>query len=211
MEIVKINNLVKSFGEHKVIDNLNLKIEENKMVAIVGSSGKGKSTLLNIIGLIEPYDKGRVSICGHSALKPNTEKSAKVIRENISYLFQNYALLDNETVEVNLLIALKYINITKAQQKIKIKESLEKVGLKGYEKRKIYTLSGGEQQRVAIARLFINPKKLILADEPTGSLDTDNRNKILGYLTEMKNNGSTIIVVTHDEYVGDYCDLKISL
>jgi putative bacteriocin ABC transporter len=211
MALIELKNIVKSYGDHKVLDNINFTVNEGDMTAIVGASGKGKSTFMNIVGLIEKYDSGELIICGEKKIYPNTKKSAKMIRDNISYLFQNFALVDNETVEQNLMLAMNYLNISNSAKKNKISNSLNEVGLSGYEKRKIFTLSGGEQQRVAIARLFVNPKKLILADEPTGSLDPLNRNTILEYLKKLNQNGSTILIVTHDESIADLCDKKLVL
>lgn len=211
MNIIEIKNLTKSYGDNVILDKLNLEFEENKMIAIVGSSGKGKSTLLNIIGFIEEQDSGTIKVCGYSDIKPNTAKSAKIIRNNINYLFQNFALLDNETVKDNLLISLKYINLSKAEKLSRISDCLKKVGLLKFENRKIFTLSGGEQQRVAISRLFLNKKKIILADEPTGSLDKVNSDIIMQYLSELNKEGCTIIIVTHDLRIAEKCDYTIEL
>ena len=209
MSLIEVKNICKSYGEHKIFDKLSFDIDENDMIAILGASGKGKSTLLNIIGLIENYDSGDLIICGEKDIKPNSKKSSKMIRNNISYLFQNFALVDNETVFQNLMYALKYVDISEKEKKSVIRKSLEDVGLSGYEKRKVFTLSGGEQQRIVIARLFVNPKKIILADEPTGSLDSHNRDSVMKYLRTLNEKGSTIVIVTHDEKVGDFCDRKI--
>lgn len=211
MAIIELHKIVKKYGNHKVLDNIDISIQEGSMTAIVGESGKGKSTIMNIIGLIENYDEGELIICGKSKIKPDTRQASKMIRENISYLFQNFALIDNETVEANLMLALNYVNISKAEKAKKISTALKEVKLQGYEKRKVFTLSGGEQQRVAIARLLINPKKIVLADEPTGSLDSENRNSVLQYLERLNKNGSTIVIVTHDNYVADFCSTKIVL
>jgi len=209
MSLIEVKNICKSYGEHKILDKLSFEIDDSNMIAILGASGKGKSTLLNIIGLIESYDSGDLIICGEKDIKPNSKKSAKMIRNNISYLFQNFALVDNETVFQNLMFALKYVDISEKEKKSVIRKSLEEVGLSGYEKRKVFTLSGGEQQRIAIARLFVNPKKIILADEPTGSLDSYNRDSVMKYLRALNEKGSTILIVTHDEKIGDFCDRKI--
>lgn len=211
MYAVELANVTKSYGSKKIFSDFNLQVQPGEMVAITGSSGAGKSTLLNMIGLIEPFDSGKLVICGKSNIKPNTSKAAKVIRENISYLFQNFALVDNESVENNLDMALKYTDLSKVQKQKLIAKTLVDVGLPNYEKQKIFTLSGGEQQRVAIARVLVHPKALVLADEPTGSLDPNNRDIVLGFLSRLNQKGSTVIVVTHDPYVAGYCKRKISL
>lgn len=211
MSMIKINNLTKKFGRKSILTNFNLNIENGEMVAIIGSSGTGKSTLLNIIGLIDSFDSGEMYICGKSKIKPNTNLSSKIIRENISYLFQNYALVDNETVEYNLKMALKYIKLSNQEKVLLIKNTLIDVGLEGYEKQKIFTLSGGEQQRVAIARVLVNRKNIILADEPSGSLDPKNRDIILSFIKKLNKKGSTVIIATHDQIVAEQCDRIITI
>ncbi|NLK95690.1 MAG: ABC transporter ATP-binding protein [Clostridiales bacterium] len=209
--MIYINNITKSFGNKKVLENFSLKIEQGEFVGIMGSSGKGKSTLLNIIGSLESCDAGEIIIDGMKNVKPNSAKSRIVLRNIIGYLFQNFALIDNETVMNNLVIALKYTGLSKKQKKEEIKRALTFVGLEGFEKNKIYELSGGEQQRVAIARLFLKPSKIILADEPTGSLDEDNANKIIEFLKKLNEKGKTIVIVTHDKRACKYCNRIVNL
>ena len=134
-----------------------------------------------------------------------------LIRTKIGYLFQNFALIDTETVLYNLMIAMKYTKYTKSEKIKRISDSLAAVNLSGYEKKLIYTLSGGEQQRVAVARLMLKPSEIILADEPTGSLDSENRNEIITLLKRLNNDGKTVIVVSHDEYVVKMADRIIEI
>ena len=134
--------------------------------------------------------------------------ATKLIREEIGYLFQNFALVDEESVNYNLKLALKYVKGNKMHI---IENALEEVGLSGYGNKKIYQLSGGEQQRVALARIIVKPSKIILADEPTGSLDEQNRDIVLNMLRKMQQQGKTIVIVTHDNYIADKCDRVISL
>lgn len=211
MSIIELENVSKTYGEKKVLDNISLEINEGELVAITGESGKGKSTILNILGLLETIDSGQVLICGQGNLKPNSGKATKVLRTTISYLFQNFALIDEETVNNNLLIALKYVKGTKKEKLNKISEALKIVGLEGFEKRKVYELSGGEQQRVAIARIMLKPSKIVLADEPTGSLDEVNRDKIFALLKGINKEGKTVIIVTHDKDLASKCNKVISL
>lgn len=208
-EIVKLINVTKQFGSHTIFKNLNLSIEENDFIAIIGKSGKGKTTLLNMIGCIEPITSGEINICGIKNPNVNKKTGNTLLRNKISFLFQNYALVDDENVNFNLDIALKFIKVTKSEKYKLKKDALNMVGLSGYESRKIYELSGGEQQRVAIARAMLKPSKIILADEPTGSLDPENRDIVLKLLGQMNNMGKTIIVVTHDSTVANYCKRKI--
>lgn len=209
-DIIELKAISKSYDKN-IINNLSIKIKENEMVAIVGQSGKGKSTLLNIIGLLENADSGEVIIDDRKNIKANSNEATKIIREKISYLFQNFALVEQETVYENLKIALKYVKISNNEKEKLIKSALKSVDLEGYEKRKIFELSGGEQQRVAIARVILKPSKIVLADEPTGSLDSKNRDKVLELLKKMNKDGKTIVIVTHDNQLASNCDRSIEL
>lgn len=211
MGIIELKNINKAYENHKVLDDFSLSINEGEMVAITGTSGVGKSTVLNIIGLLENFDSGEYIIDGQKNIKANSRKSVKVLRNTINYLFQNFALIDEESVEYNLELALKYVKACKTEKKNLLNNALEKVGLVGYEKRKIYELSGGEQQRVAIARCMLKPAKIILADEPTGSLDETNVKLVLDLLKSLNKKGLTVIAVTHDKFVASNCSREISL
>ena len=207
--IIRIENMNKSFKDVEIFKDLNLKIKRNSFTIISGNSGSGKSTLLNIIGLLDTKDKGDMYIFQEKNVKPFSKKSEYLLREKIGYLFQNYALVDNESVEYNLKIALENVNTNNKGELIS--DALNKVGLKGYEKKMIYKCSGGEQQRIAIARLLLKPCELILADEPTGSLDHDNKMLVVSLLQKMHKEGKTIIIVTHDEELMGIGDNHISL
>ena len=184
---------------------------EGEMIAIMGPSGCGKSTLLNIIGLIETFEAGEYTLFEKKNVKVNTDESAILIRNHINYLFQNFALIDEDSVEENLMIALRYVKLTKEEKKKKIEEVLEKLNMEKYLKAKINELSGGQQQRIAIARVMLKPCDLILADEPTGSLDEDNKLMIMSLLKELNEQEKTIIIVTHDPEVGNMCQRVINL
>lgn len=192
--MISLINISKKFKDKSVIDKLNLKVSKGEFIAITGNSGSGKTTLLNIMGLLEKPDSGDVVING--VKNPNGKQVRILQRDFYGYLFQNYALIENETVESNLKIALKYqknINHTE-----KINEALESVGLKGHNKKKIYELSGGEQQRVALARVILKKCEIIFADEPTGNLDKENRDIVFEILKRLNDEGKTIVFVTHD-------------
>ncbi|KEI08649.1 bacteriocin ABC transporter ATP-binding protein [Clostridium sp. K25] len=208
-EIIKLVNVKKKFGSHAIFENLNLNVEENDFVAIVGKSGKGKTTLLNMIGCIEPITSGEINVCGIKNPNINKKSGSQLLRNKISFLFQNYALVDDETVNFNLDIALRFTKSSKSEKATLKKDALKMVGLSGYESRKVYELSGGEQQRIAIARAILKPSNLVLADEPTGSLDPENTDIVLKLLSKMNEMGKTIMVVTHDSTVADYCKRKI--
>ena len=207
--VIEIKNINKNYGNKYLFKNLNFSIKKGEMIAITGASGSGKSTLLNIIGLIDKPNSGEVSICGNKNPYDKEKIKLNLFRNNIGYLFQNYALVDNYTVSKNLDIALEYV---KGKDKKKLKEeALDKVGLLDKLNNKVFELSGGEQQRVALARLILKENDIILADEPTGSLDEDNKAIILRLLKELNNEGKTVVVVTHDKVVADMCDREINI
>lgn len=205
--MIEIKNLNKKFNDKVIFNNLNLTIEDGEMLAISGASGSGETTLLNILGKLDKEYDGNI-IIDNKNLKTITQTN--YLRNTIGYLFQNYALADNLTVTRNLDFSLKYSDDKSLEAK---ENALEMVGLdpKEYLNKKIYTLSGGEQQRVALARLFLKPCSIILADEPTGSLDVKNRDVVLEILRKMNEHGKTVIVVTHDPYVLTVCDRVIKI
>ena len=205
--MIEIKNLNKKFNDKVIFNNLNLTIEDGEMLAISGASGSGKTTLLNILGKLDKEYDGNI-IIDNKNLKTITQTN--YLRNTIGYLFQNYALADNLTVTRNLDFSLKYSDDKSLEAK---ENALEMVGLdpKEYLNKKIYTLSGGEQQRVALARLFLKPCSIILADEPTGSLDVKNIDVVLEILRKMNEHGKTVIVVTHDSYVLTVCDRVIKI
>jgi putative bacteriocin export ABC transporter, lactococcin 972 group len=209
--IIELKNIRKTYGDHVVLDDFNLSVEKGKMVALVGKSGSGKTTVLNIMGLLEKPDSGTVIVCGNTNVLPNSAKSVSILRNKIGYLFQNFALIDNETIGDNLEIPLIYSKKGKpGKDKLK-KEALIRVGLSNSLNQKVSELSGGEQQRVSIARILLKPCEIILADEPTGSLDKENGNKVLELLKTLNKEGKTVVIVTHDLYVSDLCDVTITL
>jgi len=209
--MIKLENITKTIGKKVILENLSLKINQGDLVAIVGKSGSGKSTLLNLLGLIDGDYSGYYEIFGQTNVPVNSAKSQAIIREHISYLFQNFALIDNETVEYNLMLALKYVKLSKKDKVKKIEEILERVGLSSTLHQKVSELSGGEQQRIAVARAILKPSQLLLADEPTGSLDPENRDLVLNFLLDMNKEGKTVIIVTHDAYVAEQCHRVIEL
>lgn len=204
--MIEIKKVSKTFGEKIVFTNLSYKINDGDMLGIVGRSGCGKSTLLNIIGLLDFDYTGEVLFDGKDVAMLKEKQVNQYIRNNINYLFQNYALIDNETVEYNLLLALEYEKIPLRKKKEMISEVLESVGLSSYNNKKVYTLSGGEQQRVALARIMLKKGNIILADEPTGNLDEANARKVMKILKELNKQGKTIIMVTHNEQLAQECD-----
>ena len=195
--VISIQGLEKNFCKKTVFSGFSLEIPEGSFTVISGASGSGKSTLLNIIGLLEKKGKGETVHFGQKNIKPFSTKATNLLKDKIGYLFQNYALVDNATVEYNLKLAMEGHDTSKENNRVK--EVLEAVGLAGFEKKKVYQCSGGEQQRVAIARLMLKPCELILADEPTGSLDHENKMKVVDLLKGFQRAGKTVVLVTHDE------------
>lgn len=194
--IVKLENIYKDFGSHRVLDDINLQINDGEFIIITGKSGSGKSTLCNIIGLLDQPTSGKVYIDDKLITYKNKE-IAHLLRYKISYLFQNFALIDNQTVGYNLSL-IYHTNKEKKKMKSKIEESLKLFGLEGYYNKKVYECSGGEQQRIAIVRTFLKEGNLIICDEPTGSLDEENKKIVMKELIDLHKSGKTIIMVTHD-------------
>ncbi|MFJ8527504.1 putative bacteriocin export ABC transporter [Bacillus sp. NPDC094106] len=192
--MIELKQIHKQFHDKKILEDFHLKIETGDFIAIVGESGSGKTTLLNIIGLLEKADSGDIVIDGQ--INPNAKQTLLLQRNHFGYLFQNYALIENETVETNLKIALKYQK--QVNKKEQIQQALKEVSLPGYEKKKIFELSGGEQQRIALARVILKKCDYIFADEPTGNLDRKNRDQVFDILKKMNDEGKTILFVTHD-------------
>lgn len=211
MEIINIKNLNKAYGKHQLFQDFNLTIQSGEFVLLKGKSGCGKSTLLNMIGLLEKMDQGEYTLFDQKNIQPNTKESKLLLRNKISFIFQNFALMDDDTVENNLLIALEYTSLSKQEKQIKIDEVLKQVQLEGMSKQKIYTLSGGQQQRVALARCLLKPSELVLADEPTAALDQENKQIVLDLLCTLQKLGKTVIVASHDDNFDSYCSRMIEL
>lgn len=208
--VVVMKNISKMYEKQSVISNFNLEVEKGECVAIIGESGSGKSTILNIIGLLETYQSGALYLFNDSGIKAHSKKARSFFKDKVGYIFQNFALIEDQRVIDNLKLS-----ITPKDRKKNINETiikaLEKVGLKGYENKFVFQLSGGEQQRVAIARLFLKPCELVLADEPTGSLDEKNKALVLDLLQMLRDEGKTIIMVTHDKEVAAWCDCTVEI
>ncbi len=192
--MIEGKNITKRFGGQVLFDGFNFVIEDGEFVCFSGVSGAGKTTLLNIIGLLEPLDGGELLINGIE-YKTNRQR-LQYFRTEVGFLFQNFALIENKTVEQNLEIVSK-----QNRTEFSIMEALEKVGLHEKLHSKVYTLSGGEQQRIALARLFLKKCNIILADEPTGSLDKRNAEMVMDILYDLNQRGKTVILVTHDEQI----------
>lgn len=198
---IDLLNVSKSFGSKKIFTDLNLIFESGKSYALIGGSGSGKSTLLNIIGRLEKIDSGNVLVDKQDIWKI---KERTFFKNTVGYVFQNYSLIDNKTVYDNLSLITK--------EKKTITDVLEKVGLSSdYLHQKIYELSGGQAQRVAIARMLMKPRKIILADEPTGALDGEIGKEIIRLLLNEIAEDKYVIIATHDPAVYNEVDVIIDM
>lgn len=199
MKILEINNLYKSFNTKEVLNNINLDVYESEVLALIGPSGAGKSTLLRIIGGLEYADSGSIKIFDNYIMQNGKYKKAKEIKDiykDISYIFQDFNLFDNMNVEKNVSLALKFRKVENADDIVK--GVLEKLSILDKIDSFPNTLSGGEKQRVAIARALATSPKLILFDEPTSALDVESIQGLVYTINEMKKQGITMIIVTHD-------------
>ncbi|MDR0499671.1 MAG: putative bacteriocin export ABC transporter [Coriobacteriales bacterium] len=208
---ISMKGITKAYGKNVILADFSLNVQQGEMIALQGVSGSGKSTILNICGLIENFDKGQLMLFEKKAPVPNSSAAQKFIRNEINYLFQNFALIENLTVEKNLLIALRYAKSSASEKARQISKALDRVGLNGYAKRVVFELSGGEQQRVSLARSVVKPARLLLADEPTGSLDQGNRDIVLDLLKDINRQGKTVVLVTHDVEVAAVCSRTVLL
>ena len=198
---IDLLNVSKSFGSKKIFTDLNLIFESGKSYALIGGSGSGKSTLLNIIGRLEKIDSGNVLVDEQDIWKI---KERTFFKNTVGYVFQNYSLIENKTVYDNLKLITK--------DKKTITDVLEKVGLSSdYLHQKIYELSGGQAQRVAIARMLMKPRKIILADEPTGALDGEIGKEIIRLLLNERDEDKYVIIATHDPAVYNEVDVIIDM
>lgn len=192
--MIQVKNVTKKFGERELFSNFNISIDKGEFVIFSGISGCGKTTLLNMIGAIESIDSGEILVDNIDITKKKNQLN--YYRTKVGFLFQNFALVENKTVSENLRLVKK-----NCKADISIEEALKIVGLKDKLDSKVYTLSGGEQQRIALARLLIKKCDIILADEPTGSLDKGNAEIVFNILKKFNDMGKTVIIVTHDEEI----------
>ena len=209
---LQVDALNKSFGSNTVLHNISFEIESGESVALVGPSGCGKSTLLNIIGLLETLDSGTINLEGKTYPSINSKKATLMRRTEINYLFQSFALINDWKVSKNLSLALQYTKLSKQEQERLIRTALENYGIGEKFDAVVNELSGGEKQSVAIARAMIKPGNLILADEPTGSLDKAMATIVIDSLLDSVHaNHKTLLMVTHDMGIAQRCDRIIEL
>ena len=208
--MIKVSNIEKSFGDLKVLRGVSLEVEKGEIVSIVGASGAGKTTLLQIIGTLLPADGGEVEINGTKLFALNERRTAEFRNRHIGFVFQFHNLLPEFSALENVMMPALIGGAKRKEAKQRALELLSAVGLSERAEHKPAQLSGGEQQRVAIARALMNKPSVLLADEPTGNLDTHNRDEIQRLLFEVREKfGQTIVMVTHDERLAEMADRKI--
>jgi putative ABC transport system ATP-binding protein len=213
--MIKINNLNRVFRtldlETTALSNINLTVNQGEFVAIMGPSGCGKSTLLSILGMLDSPTSGRFEFSGNDIARYSEKQLANLRKASIGFVFQSFNLIDELTVYENVELPLQYQKISKGERKERVEAILKRVGIDHRADHLPQQLSGGQQQRVAVARaLVINPK-LILADEPTGNLDSKNGDEVMTMLRELNKAGTTVIMVTHSEKEGNYANRLVRL
>ena len=213
--LIKIKNLTKNFINNKlvvrVLKNLNLELEMGNIVALIGPSGSGKSTLLHLIALLDKPTTGNISILGKETFNITEDEKNKIIRDNISIIFQNNNLLSDFTAIENVAMPLIIRNNSYSDSIQKAEKFLKKVNLGHRLSHFPSDLSGGEQQRVAIARSLIADTKIILADEPTGNLDVKNSNEVFSYFLKLKQKNKIILIATHNREIAKKADYTLSI
>jgi putative ABC transport system ATP-binding protein len=213
--MLKLHNLSRVYQTDEVetlaLQNVNIEIEKGEFVSIMGPSGCGKSTLLNIIGLLDSPSEGEYWFMGEDVAGYGESKLSNIRKSNIGFIFQNFNLIDELTVAENIELALLYHNIPAKERAQRVAAVMDKVGIAHRAKHRPSQLSGGQQQRVAVARAVVGDQSLILADEPTGNLDSAHGQEVMEMLQQLNNEGTTIIMVTHSPAHADYARRTINL
>jgi len=208
MSLLEIKNVSKIYGSLKALDNVSLNVDKGEWVAIMGPSGSGKSTMMNIIGALDKATSGEVLLDGDDIAKVSAKELTSIRRDKIGLIFQQFHLINYLSAVENVMVAQYYHSIPDEKEAL---EALRRVGLEERAKHLPSQLSGGEQQRVCIARALINSPEIILADEPTGNLDEANENIVLDIFKQLHEEGRTLIVVTHDPEVAEVAQRTVVL
>lgn len=214
--MIKIDNIIKVYNpkksnEFEALHSVSCEIADGEMVAIIGKSGAGKSTLLHILACIDNYQNGQYTIDGTLVKNLSEKQYAKIRNEKIGMVMQDFALVEDFTVIENVLIPLNFSRKKIKNKKEKALAALKSVGIKELAKKPCNNLSGGQKQRVAIARAIVNEPSMILADEPTGALDTKTSAEIMELFKFLNKQGRTVVIVTHDPKVAEQCDRVIEI
>lgn len=214
--MIKLNNIVKVYNpkkanEFKALHEVSCEIQDGEMVAVIGQSGAGKSTLLHILACIDSYQKGEYVIDGTLVKNLSERQYAKIRNEKIGMVMQDFALVEDFTALENVMIPLNFSKRKIKGKKEKALSALKSVGIEDLAKKPCNKLSGGQKQRVAIARAIVNGPSMILADEPTGALDTKTSEEIMELFKSLNKEGKTIVIVTHDPKVANQCDRIIEI
>jgi len=213
--MIRSANLKKIYTTDEVettaLNNVNIEIQQGEFVSIMGPSGCGKSTLLNILGLLDNPSDGELYFLDHEVAKYSERQRALLRKENIGFVFQSFNLIDELTVTENVELPLLYLGVNSADRKEKVNEALERMEIMHRANHFPQQLSGGQQQRVAVARAIVGKPKLILADEPTGNLDSTHGDEVMNILTGLNEAGTTIVMVTHSPTYAEYGNRVIHL
>ena len=213
--VIELSDITKTYSNGKVVvralRGVNLEIAEGEFIAVMGSSGSGKSTLMNILGCLDVQTGGRYLLDGTDISGLGTDEKAEIRSSKIGFVFQSFNLLARTTAVENVELPLVYMNVAGAERKKLAGEALRLVGLGDREDHLPNQLSGGQQQRVAIARAVVNDPRIILADEPTGNLDTATSYEIMGLFRDLNERGKTVVMITHEEDIAAHCKRIISV
>jgi len=206
--MIKTNSLKKIYRTEEVettaLDNVNIEVKEGEFVSIMGPSGCGKSTLMNILGMLDNPTEGEYNFLGTEVAKYSERQRAAMRKNNIGFVFQSFNLIDELTIYENIELPLLYLKTSVSERKKKVEAVLERMQIMHRRKHFPQQLSGGQQQRVAVARALVSNPKIILADEPTGNLDSQHGDEVMKMLTELNEGGTTIIMVTHSPAYAEY-------
>jgi putative ABC transport system ATP-binding protein len=205
MKIIELQNIEKSFGKRKILDDISMNIYQGDIIGIMGRSGSGKTTLLNIIGLLDKSDSGKYLLNEHAVNIKDEKVVSNIRRDHIGFVIQNYALINEKNVFYNISVPLLCKKLNKKDIKKQVVNIAKKIGISELLDKYPYELSGGECQRVSIARALVRQPSIILADEPTGALDEKTEKEILTLFKELNNQGTTILLVTHNQEVSEIC------
>ncbi len=212
MELIKAENLKKSYSNTEVLKGVNLEVSEGEFVGIMGKSGSGKTTLLKILGMIDMPTEGELVYRGKERNKISSRESARIRREELGFVFQEFFLMDSLDILENVMLPLFISKSANDEGKEKARDLMERFGIRELEGKMPHELSGGERQRTAICRALVNDPQIVLADEPTGNLDSKSGKVVIDSLKKINGElGKTVIMVTHDPQMASYCDRVVLL